>query len=65
MHAAKYLEAAGANFFLIFNNTAYKFTSHVSDAVSILLLRNTDATCSQIVTDKITTVELMSTKFTM
>ena len=63
MHAAKDLEAAGADFFLIFNHTVYKFTSHVSNAVSIPLLHIADATGSQIVTDKITTVGLMGTKF--
>ena len=63
--AAKSLEAAGADFFLICTNTMHKVALHVSNAVSIPLLHIADATGTQLVADKMTTIGLLGTKFTM
>jgi aspartate racemase len=63
--AAKSLEAAGADFFLICTNTMHKVASQVSDAVSIPLLHIADATGAQLVSDQIHTIGLLGTKFTM
>jgi aspartate racemase len=64
-HAAKSLEAAGADFFLICTNTMHKVASQVSDAVSIPLLHIADATGTQLVSEKMHTIGLLGTKFTM
>ena len=64
-HAAKSLEAAGADFVLICTNTMHKVASQVADAVSIPLLHIADATGRQLVSDKVHTVGLLGTKFTM
>jgi aspartate racemase len=63
--AAKSLEAAGADFFLICTNTMHKVASQVSDVVSIPLLHIADATGAQLVLDKMQTIGLLGTKFTM
>lgn len=63
--ATKSLEAAGADFFLICTNTMHKVASQVSDAVNIPLLHIADATGTQLVADKIQTIGLLGTKFTM
>lgn len=63
--AAKSLEAAGADFFLICTNTMHKVASQVSDAVSIPLLHIADATGTQLISDKVNTIGLLGTKFTM
>ncbi|MFT4810613.1 MAG: aspartate racemase [Glaciecola sp.] len=63
--AAKSLEAAGADFFLICTNTMHMVASQVSDAVSIPLLHIADATGAQIVKNKMNTIGLLGTKFTM
>ena len=63
--ATKSLEAAGADFFLICTNTMHKVASQVSDAVNIPLLHIADATGAQLVADKIQTIGLLGTKFTM
>ncbi|WP_293749331.1 aspartate/glutamate racemase family protein [uncultured Paraglaciecola sp.] len=63
--AAKSLEAAGADFFLICTNTMHKVASQVSDAVKIPLLHIADATGAQLVSDNLNTIGLLGTKFTM
>jgi aspartate racemase len=63
--AAKSLEAAGADFFLICTNTMHKVASQVSDAVNIPLLHIADATGAQLVSDNLNTIGLIGTKFTM
>jgi len=63
--AAKSLEAAGADFFLICTNTMHKVASQVADAVNIPLLHIADATGAQLVSDNINTIGLLGTKFTM
>jgi aspartate racemase len=65
IEAAKSLEAAEADFFLICTNTMHKVSSQVSDAVNIPLLHIADATGARLVSDKMTTVALLGTKFTM
>jgi aspartate racemase len=63
--AAKSLEAAGADFFIICTNTMHKVASQVADAVTIPLLHIADATGAQLVSDDMTTIGLIGTKFTM
>lgn len=63
--AAKSLEAAGADFFLICTNTMHKVADYVTQAVSIPLLHIADATGQQLVAEKISKVGLLGTKFTM
>jgi aspartate racemase len=63
--AAKSLEAAGADFFLICTNTMHKVASQVAAAVSIPLLHIADATGAQLVSDQMNTIGLLGTKFTM
>jgi aspartate racemase len=63
--AAKSLEAAGADFFLICTNTMHKVASQVSNAVNIPLLHIADAAGAQLVSDKKSTIGLLGTKFTM
>ncbi|WP_339723768.1 aspartate/glutamate racemase family protein [uncultured Paraglaciecola sp.] len=63
--AAQSLESAGADFFLICTNTMHKVASQVSESVNIPLLHIADATGTQLVTDKMTKIGLLGTKFTM
>jgi aspartate racemase len=63
--AARSLEAAGADFFLICTNTMHKVAEHVEAAVNIPLLHIADATGKQLVKDGITKVGLLGTRFTM
>jgi aspartate racemase len=63
--AAKSLEAAGADFFLICTNTMHKVAEQVSGAVSIPLLHIADATGAHIVANNKHTIGLLGTKFTM
>ena len=64
-NAAKSLEVAGADFFLICTNTMHKVASQVASAVNIPLLHIADATGTQLVADKMTKIGLLGTKFTM
>lgn len=63
--AAKSLEAAGADFFLICTNTMHKVAAQVTDAVNIPLIHIADATGEQLANDKIKKIGLLGTKFTM
>lgn len=63
--AAVSLQSAGADFFLICTNTMHKVAEQVQSAVSIPLLHIADATGASLVTDKVTTVGLLGTAFTM
>jgi aspartate racemase len=63
--AARALEAAGADFFLICTNTMHKVAKQVEAAVSIPLLHIADATGEQLIQDGITKVGLLGTRFTM
>lgn len=63
--AAQSLEAAGADFFLICTNTMHKVADYITNSVNIPLLHIADATAQKLTIDKITTVGLLGTKFTM
>jgi aspartate racemase len=63
--AAKSLEAAGADFFLICTNTMHIVATEISEAVNIPLLHIADATGHQLQTDSISKVGLIGTQFTM
>ena len=63
--AARQIEAAGADFFLICTNTMHKLASQVQAAVSIPLLHIADATARVLTSDGIRTVGLLGTEFTM
>ena len=64
-NAAKSLQAAGADFFLICTNTMHKVADYVTQAVNIPLLHIANATGTQLASNKIKTVGLLGTKFTM
>lgn len=63
--AARSLERAGADFFLICTNTMHKVAEQVEQAVNIPLLHIADATGERLVDDSINKVGLLGTKFTM
>lgn len=63
--AARAVEAAGADFFMIGTNTMHKVADQVEAAVSIPLLHIADATAEQLKADNIETVGLLGTRFTM
>ena len=63
--AAKFLEAGGANFFLICTNTMHKVASQIESKVSIPLVHIADATAMQLLSDQIKCVGLLGTQFTM
>lgn len=64
-NAAKAVEAAGADFFLICTNTMHKVAPQVSQHVAIPLLHIADATAQQLKANGISKVGLLGTKFTM
>ncbi|KLV09523.1 hypothetical protein ABT56_00045 [Photobacterium aquae] len=63
--AARSVEAAGADFIMIGTNTMHKVAPAIEAAVSIPLLHIADATAQQLLTDNITKVGLLGTRFTM
>lgn len=63
--AARSLEAAGADFFLICTNTMHRVAEQVEAAVNIPLLHIADATGEQLIEDGITKIGLLGTRFTM
>ncbi len=63
--AAKSLELAGADFFMIGTNTMHKVAKEVESSVSIPLLHIADATAEKLLSDNVTKVGLLGTKFTM
>lgn len=63
--AAKALESAGADGFLIATNTMHKVAPQVEAAVSIPLLHIVDATARALQQQNVTTVGLLGTRFTM
>lgn len=65
VHAARRVEAAGADFLLICTNTMHKLAPTVAEAVSIPLLHIADATAMAIKARGIRTVGLLGTKLTM
>ena len=63
--AARKVEAAGADVLLICTNTMHKVADEVAEAINIPLLHIADATADVLVADKIQTVGLLGTGFTM
>ncbi|BAJ02627.1 aspartate/glutamate racemase family protein [Shewanella violacea] len=63
--AARSVEAAGADFFMICTNTMHKVAEFVEQQVSIPLLHIADATAHKLIGDGIKTVGLLGTQFTM
>jgi aspartate racemase len=63
--AAKSIESAGADFLLICTNTMHKVAPEIEAAVQIPLLHIADATAEVLVEEKIRTVGLLGTAFTM
>lgn len=65
VNAAKSVEAAGADFFLICTNTMHKVAEEVEKSVNIPLIHIADATANALVASGIKKVGLLGTKFTM
>ncbi len=63
--AALSVQAAGADFFLICTNTMHKVAPEVESTVKIPLLHIADATAETLLKEKIKTVGLLGTAFTM
>lgn len=63
--AAKNIEAAGADFFLICTNTMHKLAPQIREHVNIPLLHIADATADELIKSKISTVGLIGTATTM
>ncbi len=63
--AATGLEKAGADFFLICTNTMHKLAPTIAENVKIPLLHIADATAEVLLANKVNTVGLLGTAFTM
>lgn len=63
--AARALEAAGADFFIICTNTMHKVADSVQKAVSIPLLHIADATADELLKAGVRRVALLGTAYTM
>ncbi|WP_406734631.1 aspartate/glutamate racemase family protein [Vibrio scophthalmi] len=63
--AAQSVQAGGADFVLICTNTMHKVASVIEQAISIPILHIADATAMQLVSDGVTKVGLLGTRFTM
>jgi aspartate racemase len=65
VHAAKALEAAGAEFLVLCTNTMHKLAATLEAAVSIPLLHIADATATDIRAAGLARVGLLGTRYTM
>lgn len=63
--SAKKIEAAGADFLLICTNTMHKVAEEVASGIDIPLLHICDAAAERIKEEKMDTVGLLGTRFTM
>jgi len=63
--AAKSVENGGADFLLICTNTMHKVAPEVQASISIPILHIADATADKLITDGVTKVGLLGTRFTM
>lgn len=63
--AARHIEAAGADFLVICTNTMHKVAPQIERAISIPILHVADATARRIKEQKMKTVGLLGTSFTM
>jgi aspartate racemase len=59
------IEAAGADFLLICTNTMHRLAPQIEEAIQIPLLHIADATAKRITEQRIHTVGLLGTRFTM
>ena len=64
-HAARSLEAAGADFLVLATNTMHKVAGDITAAVSIPLLHIADPTADAIKAGGFSTIGLLGTRFTM
>lgn len=63
--AAKSLEKAGADFILICTNTMHKVVPQIQKMISIPIIHIADATADILISNHISTVALLGTKYTM
>jgi aspartate racemase len=63
--AAQSIEAAGADFMLICTNTMHKVYDDIQQNLNIPILHIADATAAKLLTDGISKVGLLGTRFTM
>ena len=63
--AARHVEAAGADFLVICTNTMHKVAPQIERAINIPILHVADATAHRIKEQKMKTVGLLGTSFTM
>lgn len=63
--AALRLEKAGADFIVICTNTMHKVVPQISKVISIPIIHIAEATAEKLITQGITTVGLLGTKYTM
>ena len=63
--AARRIEKGGADFLLICTNTMHKVADEIQNAIDIPILHIADATAAELIKNKITTVGLLGTRFTM
>lgn len=63
--AAQFIEAGGADFLLICTNTMHKVADQIQANISIPIIHIADATAAKLVSDGITKVGLLGTRFTM
>ncbi len=63
--AAQAVESAGAEFLVLCTNTMHKVAADIEQAVRVPLLHIADATASVLQQEKITSVGLLGTRFTM
>ena len=64
-HAAKSIEAGGAEFLIICTNTMHKVAPRIEEAITIPILHIADATAQKLSADGIQRVGLLGTSFTM
>ena len=64
-NAAQAIESGGADFLLICTNTMHKVANEIQKNISIPLLHIADATAEKLLSDGITKVGLLGTRFTM
>ncbi len=64
-HAAKQVEAAGADCLLIATNTMHKVADEITSAIGIPLLHIADATAKALLDDGVQRIGLLGTRFTM
>lgn len=63
--AGKALEVAGADFIIICTNTMHKIADKIQEQVSIPIIHIAECTADKLLAEKINTVALLGTKYTM